>query len=865
MTDRSALPRILVVDDEPVVRDSIRRILAEGHEVVEAANGHEALEKARAGGDRPDLILLDVRMPGIDGYEVCARLQGIPDLCNVPVIFVTALDSDQDRERAFAVGAVEYVEKPFEREALLEVIRTHLDRGREWREIRSDRPRRRSWLLPSTFAAFRQHLVGVVQASEAQEEACAAVGPKDFYAMALILRISTDQLARYLARFLDLPFVDRVQPEELGLGVLPRAFCEANAVLPMADRSVAVANPFDWELMETLERSVWKHGESRVVIADPDRIRGLCRGGTPTAPVSGMMEMQTISLEPDTNVHAAPSTEDALAAVNRILRDAIAEEASDIHLEPKTDHTLVRFRLDGEMHDIRKVDPTVAMRAISRLKALAGMDIAERRKPQDGALLANLGKREFKLRLATSSTTRGETLVIRLLEPRAAAVPLDKLGMTAKQSQALRSLADRHQGMILVVGSTGSGKSTTIFTLLSAVDGRSRSIMSVEDPVEYRIPYANQQQVREQAGVTFEALLRSAMRQDPDILFLGEIRDPYSARAALDFASSGHLTVSTLHSSNATTAIFRLERLGVERTTMSDSITAIVAQKLLRKLCEHCREIGPPTESEAEKLLPFTGKVPEKVARPRGCPACRETGYRGREGVFEVLHFDPEVAHMVREGAPIANIRRFCAERGDYLVVRHALDKVRKGIFSIQDVHEHILLEEMMVLGKTDSRSGPPPPSGSRVEPPPPVVGASETSVEPPSPAGTGATSILAVDDDPDIRALVKLHLEGGGFQVESAEDGIEALMALGRGRFDLVLSDINMPNLDGLKLMEMINQKGIVVPTIFLTGEEDDALEARMLSLGAADFIRKPIHKDALLIRVKRALRSAPVGGGIA
>lgn len=843
--------RILVVDDDPGVLASIQRMLGPAYEVFTAASGEEALAMVEPEDQRPDLVLLDVRMPGLDGYEVCARLHRRAGLAYVPVVFVTALGSEQDRERAFAVGAADHIQKPFERENLLEVVRHHLDTGRRWSELNARPPQQRHWLQPSTYVAFRRHLVEERRASPPQVAACAAVGPTDVYALTLILRMPQEQLARYLARFLGLPYVERPRPEELGLGVLPTAFCAANLVLPLADGSVAVANPFDWGLMEVLDRTVWRGNPGPLVVADPERIRDLCRDGAGPAPQGGDPDLRAISLERDASAEHEPAVADAMTVVNEILRDAIAEGASDVHLEPKDHRTLVRFRLDGDMHDVRSVDPTSATKAMSRLKALAGMDIAERRKPQDGAMVATLGDRYFKLRLATSSTTRGESLVIRLLEPGTAAVPLEDLGMTDAQADEIRGMADRHQGMVLVVGSTGSGKSTTIFTLLTTVDGQRRSIMSVEDPVEYRIPYANQQQVREKAGVTFDALLRSAMRQDPDILFLGEIRDPYSARAALDFASSGHLTISTLHSSNATTAIFRLERLGVERSAMSDSITAIVAQKLLKKLCPHCKEIGPPTEAEEALLAPFTDDIPSEVARPKGCPACRETGYRGRAGVFEILRFDPDVAHMVRTGAPIAEIRAFCGARGDYLIWRHALDCLRRGTLSVKDVHEHILLEELMFHGRDQTELPAPPP---RVEDTaPPEMGDATPPLEPlPGPT---APLVLVVDDDPDMRALLELHLSGSGYRVETAVDGVDALLALGRRDFDLVLSDINMPNLDGVKLLEMITQKGISVPTIFVTGEDDDDLEAQVLSYGAADYIRKPVRKDAMLLRVKRAI----------
>ncbi len=344
---------------------------------------------------------------------------------------------------------------------------------------------------------------------------------------------------------------------------------------------------------------------------------------------------------------------------NNILYSAVEERASDIHIEPKEENTLVRFRIDGDMRDMFKLKKKTGDMLISRFKAMGGLDIADRRKPQDGGLEAIISERNFKMRLATTSTPDGESLVIRMLEPSVKPAPLTELGMTPEQTGLMKDLASRSQGVVLMVGPTGSGKTTTIYSFLSQIDTKSRSLITVEDPVEYRIPYANQQQVNEKAGVTFEALLKSAVRQDPDIMFLGEIRDPYSAKMALDFASSGHLTISTIHSSNAISAVFRLERLAVGRDTIADAVLAIVAQRLIKKLCPYCKKVIPATAKEQEQLAPFLNVQVEQVAHPVGCDKCGQTGYYGREGIYEVLYFDAEIAERVRSGRPLEEIRNF--------------------------------------------------------------------------------------------------------------------------------------------------------------------------------------------------------------
>ncbi len=615
MEQHRARPRLLVVDDDKVVRRSLKGIVGGMYEMLEAEGGEEALRLLEDDRTRPDLILLDVRMPGMDGYEVCAKIQERDDLAYIPVIFVTSLGSEEDRKKAFALGGAAYVHKPFEGDAILEEVARQLETQGTWRSLRASGRRSRPWLLPSTFVAFKQYLEAQRNASRTQAAACDAVRPLDVYELGGILRLPNDQLARYMSHFLGLPYANRFYAEDVGLGVLPKAFCESNLVLPLRDRTIVLSNPFDGELMHTLDQTLWHAAETKIALAEPERIRLLLE--EPSEGILGPIGVgfRTISLEAERQEDVGET--DALTLVGDVLREAVQERASDVHIEPKEHGALIRFRIDGDMQDIRTIGSSHVAKMLSRLKALAGMDIAERRKPQDGALMASLKDRRYKLRLATSSTTGGETIVIRILDPDAEARPLEELGMTDAQSSLVRELASRSQGTILVVGPTGSGKSTTIFTLLTTVDGQTRSIMSVEDPVEYRIPYANQQQVNQRAGVTFEALLKSAVRQDPDILFLGEVRDPFSARAVLEFASSGHLTISSLHSSNATTAIFRLERLGIERGAMADSIAAVVAQKLLKKLCTECKRVEETTAKEAELLRRFTTDVPETLGVPR--------------------------------------------------------------------------------------------------------------------------------------------------------------------------------------------------------------------------------------------------------
>lgn len=830
-------PLILSVDDDPQVATLLQSALTKaGYRAISAPDAEKALQILET--TKPDVILLDILMPETDGYALCARLQQDPRLSYIPVIFLTALDTVEDRKRGLAAGAVDYISKPFSLEELLEKVGTHLKTGARWQAMgattSAGAPARRS-----DFDDFKKFLFDELKLTPEDREKLSRLAPADMFTVppALLPGVGKGRIAECLARFLGVTYVASLKPDQVRLGVLPAPFCRRNLVVPVHGGFV-LTNPFDWDLLNQLRRLEGTNPLS-IQIALPETITPLVREAPSPEekPKSGRYVVEALG--------DAQGESPLVRLADDILKDAITQRASDIHIEPKEEETVVRFRIDGDLQDYLRLDRVVGLRAISRFKALGGLDITERRRPQDGSFSADIHKKNFVLRLATSSTPHGESLVIRFVEPGARPRSLDELGFTPEQAGIMIGFAQRSQGLILIVGPTGSGKTTTIYSLLSQIDCRTRSLMSVEDPVEYRIPFANQQQVNEKAGVTFESLLRSAVRQDPDILYLGEIRDPYSAKMSMDFASTGHLTITTLHTSNATTAVFRLERLGAGRESMGDSIVGIVAQRLLKKLCPHCRIIRPVEQREIALLSPFTDRVPATVAQPAGCSKCRG-GYLGREGVYEILRFDPEIASMVRTGRSISEIRGFASQRGDYLISDHAIEKVRQYLISPADAHERVLVEE-----ESPRLAAPvpvPAPAPKLASTAPPAAPAKETREK---------KSILVVEDDVDSSTLVKVYLEKAGYEVTVAQDPIEAFLSLGKSQYDLILSDLEMPNLDGFKLLEVTQQKGIATPVIFLTARSGEETEVKALELGAVDFIRKPFKKEILLLRVKSALKS--------
>lgn len=882
MTECGAPAHILSIDDDPDIRDLIELAVGgAGFEVESAVDGPAGLARARA--HPPALILLDIMMPAMDGYEVCDRLQADPELAGIPVVFLTALGDEQDKARAFALGAVDYVVKPFRTAELIDVIHTHLHTSVRWQELACAAENVVERLTPSDFVRFRESLISRLEEDPAARAALGGMRPDDMYACAQRVGISQPEFGQMLADFLELPRVTAIDPKDIDLGALPAPFCRKNLVVPVRVddlTGLVVANPFNWELFETIERFTSMQEGATISIAEPRVIMSLLSGAqeSPAEDEEARDEHPVHSFgeggaqlrrgmkeaEPD-QADSGPVTYIA----NNMIVAAVQQRASDIHIEPKERNTVVRFRIDGDLREFVTLKRGTAAMLISRLKALAGLDIAERRKPQDGSLEADVADKRFKLRLATTSTPEGESLIMRLLEVTAEAKALTDLGLAPRQSEQLHDYALRSNGLILIVGMTGSGKTTTIYSLISSIDGRSRSILTIEDPVEYRIAFANQQQVNEKAGVTFESLLRSVVRQDPDVLFLGEIRDTYSARMAMDFASTGHLTITTLHTTNATTAVYRLERLGVTRDVMAEALLCIIAQRLIKRLCPHCRSVDPITDEEREMLSPFTDDVPETVAHPVGCTSCAGTGYAGREAVDEVIDFDPEIQRMVRDGAAVADIRSFLRNRGDFLMYDHAIAKVRDLIFSPKDIYERILVEELAAMrteGGThaaeEARAAaaqPSPQPSAQPSPQQPARTRAGAGRKTPAEGPAVVRRILLVDDDEDAGALVTRVLDRAGYEVVSACDGGAALMRLARESFDLVIADLQMPTLDGFGLLEIMSQQGLDVPVIMLTGSDQPDDEARGFTLGASDFIHKPVRQDVLLARVERVLDAAP------
>ncbi|MFN7055242.1 GspE/PulE family protein [Hyphomonas sp.] len=379
-----------------------------------------------------------------------------------------------------------------------------------------------------------------------------------------------------------------------------------------------------------------------------------------------------------------PQTEDLLAGdgdapiitlINGLLQDAIRRRASDIHIDPFEDKLTVRYRIDGELQEVLSASRRVAAPLVSRIKVMSRLDIAEKRMPQDGRISLSLGGRALDVRVATLPTRYGERVALRLLDTRQALLGLESLGMDTDTLGRFRSALSEPNGVILVTGPTGSGKTTTLYSALAVLNTGRVNIMTLEDPVEYGLDGISQTPMDHKVGLTFAATLRSILRNDPNIVMVGEIRDVETAEVALEFALTGRLALSTIHTNSSAGAITRLRDMGVESFLLASTLRAILAQRLLRQLCPHCKEAYTPTPALLERL----GLAPDSAPllyQAKGCPSCNHTGYDGRLGVYELLVVDGGIRRMIHEGATEEEIERVAFARYDMLFqngLRHVL------------------------------------------------------------------------------------------------------------------------------------------------------------------------------------------------
>jgi len=508
--------------------------------------------------------------------------------------------------------------------------------------------------------------------------------------------VSESQVASARAAQLGLPFVDLTEypVDRSAVALVPAPLMRRYTVLPIGrdgDRLLlAMADPRDVLAVDDIRAAV--RMQVRPVVAETgDLLAAIDRFVRSDSEIGELATAIVEEGSTSTDVALAEPTEDdapIVRFVNLLISQAIQDHASDIHFEPAESEVQVRYRIDGVLHEMNRAPKNIQNGVISRLKIMADIDIAERRKPQDGRMSVMHGGRKIDLRVATLPTVYGEKVVMRILDNSATRLGMDQLLMLGKNADTFRTSYTKPYGMILVTGPTGSGKSTTLYTTLNEVSKPEINVITVEDPVEYRLPGVNQVQVNPKAGLTFASALRSILRSDPDVVLIGEIRDHETAQIAIEASLTGHLVLSTLHTNDAPSAITRLIEMDIEPFLVGSALDCVVAQRLARRLCDRCKE---PYQHDPAALVelrfgydPAMG-VPT-VYRPVGCTACSNTGYRGRLGLHEVMGVTEDIERLAVARASSAEIGRLAVEQGMTTLRQDGWAKVQLGLTSVEEI-----------------------------------------------------------------------------------------------------------------------------------------------------------------------------------
>ena len=508
------------------------------------------------------------------------------------------------------------------------------------------------------------------------------------------------ELQACLAAQYELPFirVEREMVDEKALGKLDLTFVEEHNVLPLCFEDdklvIATTDPTNVFLLDEIQRKT--RMKLSVKVCPAEDIKNLLTSLNSSGSEFKVDDIIKDVEEDDVEVVNAEEEDIAdlervagespiIKFVNYIIYNAVKEGASDIHIEPGDKKLKVRYRIDGILFQMVAPPHNMHAPVVSRIKIMANMDISERRLPQDGRIRVTIRKRNIDMRVSTLPTAHGEKVVIRIMDMGSTQLNLTELGMDDDTLAILEHQIKQPHGIILVTGPTGSGKSTTLYGSLRTMDGLRLNISTVEDPVEFQLPDVTQTQVHEKIGMTFSAALRSLLRQDPDVIMVGEIRDEETARIAIQASLTGHLVLSTLHTNDAPSSITRLINIGVEPYLIAASTNAVLAQRLVRRICEHCKA---PYEVKSEEagFIEMYGFEAEDLHQGKGCDRCRHTGFHGRVGIYELLAIDDTYRDIITKNPTVTELRRICKERSMVNLREDGFRKVKAGYTTIDEV-----------------------------------------------------------------------------------------------------------------------------------------------------------------------------------
>jgi type IV pilus assembly protein PilB len=661
------------------------------------------------------------------------------------------------------------------------------------------------------------------------------------------------------AEWMDKPIIDLrlTPPQPTAARLLPERVSRMHHVLAISHdnrtMTYATPNPFDAEVDRDIAFASGRRPQM-VVVTRSQLAAALGQAykmGHEIDRLIDRIKMADLEVEQNEKQSITEANDSPIIDLcNRIVATAIAAGASDIHIEPGLNGAAVRHRISGILETLLTLPQNTVRGVTNRFKLMAKTDIATKQKPQDGAFRVTVDHEPVDVRLSTVPTIHGEKIVMRVIQGGSSLLTIDALGYDESTAKALIGALSKPDGLVLVTGPTGSGKTTVLYAALEFLKTGRVNIVTVEDPVERHIEGVTQIPVNARQGTTFATVLRSVMRQDPNIIMVGEIRDAEVADIVGQAAYTGHLVLSSLHTTDAASAITRLLNLGLQPFKVAESLNAVVAQRLLRKLCPHC-SVKNDDES-AKRLGRQHGIERVRSSVGRGCDQCKQSGYIGRIAVPEILLPDDAIRKSIRNGAGVGEIRAAMQASGHQSMRQRGLELVAEGVTSVEEVDRVLTAhgdEGGDARAKTPAADAPAPDAA-----PKPAAAAA---------AAAGRRKVLIADDDRMTRLVLRMMLEKDGYAVIEAESGAIGMEKARLERPDLLMVDLQMPDMDGYQFIEMVrgDERLMSLPVIVLTADTSTAVETKVLEMGADDYVSKPFEPEVLLSRARAALRRASRG----
>jgi type IV pilus assembly protein PilB len=741
---------------------------------------------------------------------------------------------------------------------------------------------RDAWLLA---ALEREKLLTAKAAEQLRGEA------PEWVATAVIEKelVAADLVVKTAARAAHVPAANFSQLDATAVQFVPENIARQYAALPLSATNrvirIATADPLNLDAEQALGFVAGRQVEFQYALPDM-LLQRLSQAYPPERSierlVDGLGTARTVEVAGETKGASLASAVEAPAArlVDATIADAVRERASDVHFEPSEDGLVIRYRIDGVLKEVMRVPRTAAGSVARRLKVIANLDIADPLHPHEGRATARVDDKPWDLRVSTAPVGRlGESVLVRLHDPSAPIASLGDLGLWPDERAKLEGILASRDGAILVVGPTDSGTTATLYAAFIRAHSRSGNVATIEEPIEFRLQGVNQIEISEKSGFTYAEGLRSALRQNPEVIMVGEIRDSETAEAAWQAARSGRLILSVVRARDAASAVQRLRELGLDARVIAASLRGLIGQRLIRRLCPKCAEAAEVTSLPAQMRPPADFEPPVAIRTAKGCSQCGFTGYRGRAAIQEALNIDGSIAGFIASGTSPDALVRAGQRYGMLTLWQSGLRRVWAGETTYDEL-VRVVGEPALEMEPAARQPAAEPfaaAPAARREPgaPAPRPTADDTLAavtsaaaghgsdwgESAGPAGKPPLVLIA-DDDPAMRVLVITIMKAQGFEVAEAVDGLDALDKAQRLAPAILLLDMDMPRLDGFGVLEALRRRlaGRAVPVVVVTVHDDPATEARCLALGAEDYLTKPIQPSSLVVRVRAVLRRVGV-----